>query len=233
MIFNHRFKVPLRLTMTNPLIKEEHLTDVYANFILRNLQNGFNQILVSSSILEKYIREKYPNYPIIRSVLAAENKYYDDSDKYFMSVLRRNQNNNIDFLKQIKNKDKIEILVNEFCNPLCPRNYSHYEDYAKANLMNPNNEDLNLKCNYEITHVMNYKSKHPHCISREQINSIYRPLGFKHFKIAGRGTKTFPLILDYAHYFVKEEYKNDFINYMAEAYVKDRIRHELNQDFVL
>ena len=139
------YGVPLRLTMTNPLIEERDLYDRYGNYIMKNLNNGINQVLISSPILEAYIRDKYPEYPIVRSILATENIYYDDSDKYFMSVLRKHKNNDLEFLKSIKNKEKIEMLITETCQENCPRTYEHYAAYAKKQLHQDNEALLLLR----------------------------------------------------------------------------------------
>ena len=52
--------VPLRLTMTNPIVEEKDLYDRYANYIMENLNNRITQVLVSNPLLEQYIRETYP-----------------------------------------------------------------------------------------------------------------------------------------------------------------------------
>ena len=230
-IFNYEFNIPLRLTMTNPLISKKHVYDTYSNSIMKLLNNGINQVLISSSILEEYIRKEYPNYPIIRSILASENKEYDDSNKYFMSVLKKNKNNDISFLKQIKNKNKVELLVNEICPSNCKRAYSHYLDFAKAQLFNEYNEILNLNCSYPYSFPLQEFYKHPLCLKRKEIKTFYEPLGFKHYKISGRGKNNPNIILYYAHYFVKEEFKDDFIGIMAMAFAKDEIRCETSGRF--
>ena len=60
--------VPLRLTMTNVMLKDTDVYDRYANYIMRNMDNGINQAIVANPMLEEYIRNNYPNYSIIRSV---------------------------------------------------------------------------------------------------------------------------------------------------------------------
>lgn len=212
--------VPLRLTMTNPLITKDHLNDTYSNYIMRNIENGFNQVLVCSPILEAHIRENYPTYPIVRSILAAENIYYDDSDKYFMSVLRKHKNNDLKFLKQIKNKDKIEILVNETCEENCPRAYTHYLEYAQKTLLEKESNELNMKCSYDRKWEFKKFHESSLCLTRDKIKNIYEPMGFKHFKLSGRGSHG-KIVIWYAHYMVKPEYKEDFINLMFDSICQD------------
>ena len=219
-VFNS-FGVPLRLTMTNPVVEENDVYDRYANYIMKNLNNGFNQVLVSNPILEKHIRTEYPEYPIVRSILAAENVHYDDSDKYFMSVLRKHKNTDMEFLKSIDNKDRIELLANETCDEDCPRAYTHYLDFSKKQRYSDNTgENIVLDCTCDRKYPRKRFYTLSMCLTREKIKEIYEPMGFKHFKISGRSSHG-GIVLDYAHYMVKPEWKEDFIVMMMDAIVAD------------
>ena len=217
--------IPLRLTMTNPLIEEKDCYDRYSNYIMENLNNGFNQVIVASPVLEEYIRINYPEYPIIRSIIAANdenNIYYDDSDKYYMSVLNRKKNNDFEYLNSIKNKNKIEILINETCIPECKKSYEHYKSFAKLQTLKENQEIIDTKCDFDKERKYRYKmaKELPSYISREHIKEIYEPMGFNNFKISGRISYA-PIIIDYANYFVKPEWKDDFLAMMLKYYAQD------------
>ena len=218
----NQFGIPLRLTMTNSLITEKECYDRYSNYIMENLNNGFNQVIVSSPTLESYIRKTYPEYPIVRSILATENIYYDDSDKYFMSVLKREKNNDLEFLNSIKNKNKIEILVNEICKTPCERVYTHYEDISKIQMLKDNKEEINLDCEYKKRKKFKYKTERESstCLSRKEIKEIYEPLGFTNFKLSGRQA-LFPISIDYANHFIKPEWKDDFLALMLKPAILD------------
>ena len=58
-------------------------------------------------------------------------------------------------------------------------------------------------------------SLHPdtkkHHLTYELIKNVYAPLGFEHFKIEGRTWEALSLILTYANYMVKPEYRDQFI----------------------
>lgn len=215
-IFNS-FGVPLRLTMTNIAVKDTDVFDRYSNYIMQNMNNGFNQVIVADPILEKYIREKYPEYPIVRSVQAAEEVYYDDSDRYVMSIIKRRKNNDIEYLKTIKNKDKIEFVASETCAAYCDMSI-HYKHTSRRQLYeveheyvchNPIRENRKL-CfgGNEIT------------ITRERIKEIYEPIGFEHFKISGREMGV-SIVTNYSHYMVRPEWKDEFYSRMMSAIVED------------
>lgn len=217
--------VPLRFTFTNPLITKEHLGDHYCNQILREANNGFNEVIVMSPILEEYIRENYPKYPITSST-CKQIENMDDLNAelkkdYKYVVLDYNWNNKFDMLEQITPEDrkKCEILVNACCIPHCPQRGEHYrrigEDHIKLWELekNPLNKNKTFShdfvCPYEsyknnIYDTVNFETH----ISPESILEKYIPMGFNQFKIEGRTTSDINLLETYVYYMAKPEYKD-------------------------
>lgn len=214
--------IPLRFTFTNPHITEKHLNDPVCNDILKMADNGLNQVIVMSPILEQYIRENYPNYKITSSTC----KQIRDMDgvnaeldkDYCLVVLDYNWNNKFDELEKIKDKGRCEILINACCQPNCQRRGEHYSTIGKLQIerciaarstlqINRDNiieEDFPCKYMansiYDITDYSTY-------VSPEDIENKYVPMGFKHFKIEGRTTTDIPILETYVHYFVKPEFE--------------------------
>ena len=102
--------IPIRYTYTNPLLTEADLSDEYCNFCMQAADNGMNEVIVVSDILEEYIRKTYPGFKIISStckeiknmnVLNAEL-----AKDYKLVVLDYNLNNQFEKLEQIKDKDR-------------------------------------------------------------------------------------------------------------------------------
>ncbi|MBD5141469.1 MAG: hypothetical protein HDT25_08660 [Ruminococcus sp.] len=221
-VFNDK-GIPLRFTFTNPLIKEEHLGDSYCNQILRAANNGFNEVIVMSPILEKYIRDNYPKFPITSSTC----KQIEDMDgvnaelkkDYKYVVLDYNWNNKFDMLEKISKEDRgrCEILVNACCNPHCERRGEHYRQIGEQHIKgwehskNPLNktpleyEDFICPCMkrgiYDITDLETY-------ISPEDIINKYVPMGFKNFKLEGRTSSDINLLETYVFYMVKPEFRD-------------------------
>ncbi len=215
--------VPLRFTMTNPLIKREHLGDNFCNRVLRAANNGMNEVIVMSPVLEEYIRENYPDYKITSSTC----KQIEDIDAvkeelgkdYKYVVLDYNFNNKFDLLEQIPQEDrgKCEILVNACCQPHCPRRGEHYRQIGqeqineweyKKDLLHKNPYQTNVfSCDhasrniYEITEL-------PTHVSPEDIFEKYVPMGFVNFKIEGRTAPDVQLLETYIYYMVRPEYKD-------------------------
>ncbi len=215
--------IPLRFTLTNPLLKKEHLGDAFSNQMLRAADNGLNEVIVMSPILEEYIRENYPDYKITSSTCKQiENidGVKEELEKdYKYVVLDYNFNNKFDLLGQIPEKDRsrCEILVNACCRPNCPRRGEHYRQIGQEQIK-------------EWEHKKNYLSKAPYraaefvCesmkldlysitehsthVSPEDIYGKYVPMGFVNFKIEGRTTPDTNLLETYMYYMVKPEYRD-------------------------
>ncbi len=127
--------IPIRYTYTNMLLNEEDLKDPYCNFCMRAADNGMNEVMIFSPILEKYIRENYPGYKLnsstckeIRDIDLVNKELEKD---YYMVVLDYNFNGRFEELEKIGDKGRCEILVNALCSPACPRRGKHYENIAK------------------------------------------------------------------------------------------------------
>lgn len=130
--------VPCRLTLTNPLLTREHLNDPVCNRVLDIADNGMNEAIVFSPLLEEHIRKRHPNMKIIsstckqiRDLPTLESELEKD---YSLVVLDYNYNNDFDTLAKIPHKDKCEILVNAVCTPNCQRRGEHYRYIGKYQL---------------------------------------------------------------------------------------------------
>ncbi len=126
--------IAIRYTFTNPTITEKDLSDPYCNFCMKAGDNGRNEVLVVSPILEEYIRKNYPSYTInsstckeIRSIGALNDELAKD---YGLVVLDYNLNNQFAELEHITDKKRCEVLVNACCVPNCPRRGEHYRFIA-------------------------------------------------------------------------------------------------------
>lgn len=227
--------IPIRFTFTNPLIKKEHLGDSYCNQILRAANNGLNEVIVMSPILEEYIRENYPNFPITSSTC----KQIEDMDgvnselkkDYKYVVLDYNWNNKFDMLEKIDPEDRgrCEILANACCEPHCKRRGEHYrqigENQIKAwehekNKLNKKPFDApEFECPYMNRSIYNITGLDTF-VSPEDIINKYVPMGFKHFKIEGRTVNDINLLETYVYFMTKPEYRDEARFNMLERLTK-------------
>ncbi|MCD7730100.1 MAG: hypothetical protein LUI05_01210 [Oscillospiraceae bacterium] len=214
--------IPCRFTFTNPLIKKEHLGDPFCNGLMRVANNGLNQVIVNSPILEEYIRENYPKYPITSSTC----KQIRDPDElkaelekdYNLVVLDYNWNNNFDFLEKVPHKEKCELLINACCMPNCPRRGEHYKTIGQSQIncaehaMNPLMKNklfrpIEFECPYEKLHLYQTTGFSTH-ISPDDLYNKYVPMGYNQFKIEGRTVPDINVLENYVYYMVKPEFKD-------------------------
>lgn len=210
--------IPLRFTFTNSLLEEKHIYDTYCNLIMNAAHNGCNEVLINSPILEEYLRAEYPNYKYILSTTAGVrglDNINQACDKYDMVVLNYNDNKNQEILNGLKDKNKIEILLNETCNPNCPKRKEHYDFISSKQLQFlpwGKKEDFQCFSDGEVNaHLMESRESLTFINDKELWNK-YIPNGFSNFKIQGRGLPFIFAVDSYMMYMVKPEYR-DIVRY--------------------
>ena len=230
--------ISVRYTFTNSLIKSNHLNDQISNKLMELANNGMNGVIVASEDLYNYLKEKYPNFHYVYSITNCSlniedyNKAYD---KYDTLVLDQRLNKNIDFLKKLKGKEKIEILINHFCPINCPNIKKHYLSYSIYNLYNIK-ENYNCLLEKDTFKVINYlkeknidtklidyylflkalKKGNESLITREELK-WYINNGFNKFKISSRHIAYECIILIYVYYFSKEGCSNKIFDILKNT----------------
>ncbi|MDC7294346.1 MULTISPECIES: hypothetical protein [unclassified Butyrivibrio] len=210
--------IPVRFTFTNPLIKEEDLADPFCNFCLKEGDNGMNEVLVFSPILEEYIRENYPSYKIdsttCKEIKSVETLNAELEKDYKYVVLDYNMNNQWDLIEQLNHKDKLEVLINALCVPNCERRGDHYKNIALNQKIVQENRNLPPEkrkhiipwtCKYGDMNCLYTIQDYPTFVSPELIWEKYVPMGINNFKIEGRTANLFSLIETYCFFMIKPE----------------------------
>lgn len=214
--------VPIRYTYTNPLINRGDLDDPYCNFCMKAADNGMNEVLVVSPILEEYIRKTYPSYKVnsstckeIRDIDGLNEELEKD---YALVVLDYNLNNQFDLLEKIEHKERCEVLVNACCVPNCSRRGDHYKQIAKqqnvvlTNRKMPPDKQIPVPGWYcEHGDKNSFYTIQDFCtfVSPDDVWEKYAPMGFVNFKIEGRTANLFGLIDKYAHYLMTPERRDE------------------------
>lgn len=206
--------IPVRFTWTNVLLEEKHIYDTYCNMVMKVGNNGLNQVLVNSPILEKYIRETYPNYKVLSSttkrILSVDRLMEEMGKDYFLVVLDYDLNHNEKVIeKLLPQADRVEILVNETCQPHCPNRVNHYKEISKYQL--EYDTSIKFPCSDPNPEKRTFRgcSKLPSFMTNADVDE-YVKKGFKNFKIVGRGEgKEF--YMDSIIYFLVKPESRDFI----------------------
>lgn len=222
--FNER-NVPIRFTFTNPTITEKDLKDRFCNRICKEAENGFNEIICNTQVLEDYIRENYPKYPLVSSTC----KQLEDYDSlmrefekgYKLVVLDYNWNNDFERLEKIpmEYRERCEILVNPYCMPHCPRRGEHYKVLGECQRKASTTPVASQKTTEEImTGAREFKcpnsgfnfyqiTGYSTFVGLDSIKR-YMEMGFNNFKIEGRVIRKYNVLESYMYYMVKPEYRD-------------------------
>jgi collagenase-like PrtC family protease len=199
--------IAVRYTYTNPCLEQIHLLDTYCNLCMLLANNGKNEVLVNSDLLEDFIRLNYPSFKIISSTTKC---LYDleliqkELEKDYHLVVLDSAMNNTDTLFTLDHKEKIELIVNHYCADNCPRRKEHYQLVGKAQLEYGH---ISFPCE-NIRRSFQEIQKNASFISPDLIYSKYIEAGFRNFKLDGRAFKKEKVLESFAYYLAKPEYRS-------------------------
>ena len=209
------YGISARLTFSNSLLREEHLSDKQCNRLCALFhETGGNGVIVHSDLLLEYLKGHYPNLNFVSSttkVLTDFQEFLDEVNRedfrYVVPDFRLNKV--FDKLNTLTNaqKDKVEFLCNECCWFGCTDRKKCYENVSRKNL-GENCEDHHCTApggneGYRFSEAMT----NPGFIGVQDIRNIYLPMGFSNFKIEGRGLGSAMILEFLLYYMTKPEYQ--------------------------
>ena len=224
------YGVSARLTFSNSLLREEHLTDRKCNALCRLFSESDgpqNGVIIHSELLLRYLRERYPKLYFVSSttkVLTAFSQLQAElaRDEFRFVVPDFRLNRAFDRLNALPEaaKDKVELLCNECCWFGCKERSACYEAVSRKNLGEAAPEHIcaapDAAGGYRFSRAM----ENPGFIGVEAIRKVYMPMGFSHFKIEGRSLGS-ALILEFLlHYLTKPEYQ---LRVREEVYLENTL----------
>lgn len=220
------FGIPYRFTWTNPVLTEDDLDDYDCNDLLDFADNGLNEAIVNSPILEEYIRKEHPNMKLTSSTCKCIRNMDDVKAElarpYSLVVLDFNFNNNFEELEKLtpEERKRCELLCNASCLPGCKRRAEHYkfigeqqlhyrEYLEKIHRMTPEEASKHKLDDWVCPDREIFlfgEKEYPLHIKPDDVYGIYSEMGFENFKLEGRGTGLIILSEQIARYIAKPEY---------------------------
>lgn len=212
------YGISARLTFSNSLLREEHLSDKKCNVLCRLFEKSAktqNGVIIYSDLLLNYLKKKYPGLYFVSSTTKVLTEFREcqseiqrEDFRYVVPDFRLNKDLDKWNALSAQQKDKVEFLCNECCWFGCKDRKYCYEDVSRKNL--GEEEGLEHKCTaphanegYRFSKAMT----NPGFISICDIQNIYLPMGFTNFKIEGRGLGS-ALVLEFLlYYMTKPEYQ--------------------------
>jgi hypothetical protein len=198
-------EIPVELTFTNSMLREEHLEDPVGNGMLEMLnqynRTGENGVILCSELLYDHVKKNFPKLKRIASVVKVSHEqgagnldYYRRLEERFDKIMIHPDDNfNLELLQKLEDKSRYEILVNEPCIRDCPVRKRHYQILSQLALnfldarLSAQEAELRDKnrCN-EINDLLFDPKRRTLVLSDAEIKQLY-DLGFRNFKIQGRG----------------------------------------------
>ena len=208
--------VSARLTFSNCLLRPEHLSDRKCNQLCSLFEKSAgpeNGIIICSDLLLDYLLQRYPGFYFVSSTtkvlvdfcqLAAE--LVRNEFRYVVPDFRLNKA--FDRLNTLPDrlKGKLEFLCNECCWYACPDRKACYENVSRKSLGETCDDHICLSPDAEHGYRFSEAMKNPGFISLEDIQKIYLPAGFSHFKIEGRSLGSAVVLEFLLYYMTKPEY---------------------------
>ena len=211
------YGISARLTFSNSLLREEHLSDKKCNELCAMFEEGkgvLNGVIVASDLLLDYLKGNYPGLYFVSSttkVLTDFGQFLTEVDRkdFRYAVPDFRLNKAFDQWSSLSDaqKDKVEFLCNECCFAGCKDRKLCYETVSRKNLGESCPEHVCTapegKDGYRFSRAM----ENPCFIGTEDIKNRYLPMGFSQFKMEGRGLGS-ALILEFLlYYMTKPEYQ--------------------------
>lgn len=208
--------IAVRYTFTNPLLEKVHLYDTFCNLCMELGENGKNEVIVNSPLLEDFIRKLYPGYSLISSTtkcLRTVPAIQRELSKDYKLVVLDSAFNNTEELFSMEHKEKIELIVNHYCMDNCPRREEHYRAVGRCQL-EFSEQDFG-KCD-NINRNFDEIKKNRSFITTEALYGRYHEAGFCNFKLDGRGFRREKLLESFVYFLVKPEHR-DYMRAMLNS----------------
>lgn len=209
----HALGIPARLTFSNSLLRQEHLTDPKCSRLCALFApGGRNGVIVHSELLLKHLHQHYPALACISSTTKVLTDFDDfeqelnrEEFSYVVPDFRLNKAfSRLDRLTPAL-KRKTEFLCNECCWVGCRDRKVCYETVSRKNLGEACPEHVCTAPGGSEGYRFSKAMQSPAFIGIDDIRNIYLPMGFSNFKIEGRGLGSAMLLEFLLYYMTKPE----------------------------
>lgn len=211
------YGISSRLTLSNSLIRSEHLKDRKCNSLCgvfntdQGVQNG---VIIHSDLLLDYLKKNFPGFYFVSSTTKVITDFDEfvretDRDDFLFAVPDFRLNRCFDRLSKmnVKEKNKVEFLCNECCWFDCADRKICYENVSRKNLGENCPDHICTSPEAGDGYMFSKAMKNPGFIGIDAIQNVYLPMGFSNFKIEGRGLGS-ALILEFLlYYMTKPQYQ--------------------------
>ncbi len=196
--------IALYLTFTNLLLSESHLADPLGNalctFASNHNKTGRNSVILASDVLYEHIRREFPGLRLVSSILriTAERgprrpeTYLRLAEQFDEVMVHPDDVLNDALLEKLEDKEKYILLINEYCIRHCPLRHLHYDALSRTALDFLSHdatafEEKQAKNGCRSLYTMLTDPKRSVLALNTPEIARLRDMGFRHFKLQGRG----------------------------------------------
>ena len=211
------YDISSRLTFSNSLLRKEHLADSKCNALCTLFEkNGSaeNGVILCSDLLLDYLRERYPGLYFVSSTTKVLTEFRQleaelDREAFRYVVPDFRLNKAFDKLNALpdEKKRKVEFLCNECCRFDCRDRKACYENVSRKSLGEDCADYICTSPNAARGYRFSDAMKNPGFIGIDDIQNVYLPNGFSHFKIEGRSLGSAVILEFLLYYMTKPEYQ--------------------------
>ena len=207
------YGISARLTFSNSLLRSEHLSDRRCNALCALFESGGpvrNGVILCSDLLLAYLRERYPDFYFVSSTT----KVLTEFEELTAELKRPEFRYVVPDFRLNKAFDRLNALSDAQKRT---ERKACYETVSRKNLGEDCPEHVCASPQAERGYRFSDAMRNPAFIGIEEIQNLYLPNGFSHFKIEGRSLGS-ALILEFLLY------------YMTKPEARLKVREEIYLD---
>ena len=211
------YGISARLTFSNSLLREEHLSDRKCNDLCALFEkNGDvpSGVILHSERLLDYLKARYPGLYFVSSTtkvltdfgrLRAELERPDF--RFVVPDFRLNREREALLALPETLKRKVEFLCNECCWFECPERRACYENVSRKNLGEDCPDHICASPRAERGYRFSDAMQNPGFIGIDDIRNVFLPGSFSHFKLEGRSLGSAVVLEMLLYYLTKPEHQ--------------------------
>ena len=212
-----KYGISARLTFSNSLIKQEHLSDRKCSRLCKMFSESTaaqNGVIICSDLLLEYIGKNYPGLYFVSSTtkvltdfIQLEKELNREDFRFVVPDFRLNKAfGKLGTLTE-RQKSKVEFLCNECCYFGCTDRKSCYENVSRKSLCEDYEDFICRSPGGNEGYKFSKAMENPAFIGTDDIENTYLPMGFNQFKIEGRGLGSAVVLEFLLYYMTKPEYR--------------------------
>ena len=195
-----------RLTFTNMHATPEMLRDPYVDAIFSAAARHGGQVIAYADFVADYARERFSMPTVLSTTreITDADELNRQLERYDYVVLNYNLNKRRDVIAAVKAPERLEVMVNEFCMPGCPRRAEHYAFNSARQF---EGELAEFPCIANKPDFFLHEPGHPTIFTSEEAQEYHDELGIRHFKIVGRGVPFETQLESLVYYLVAPDWR--------------------------